>query len=369
MIQPFLVTNNLFGYIDESIPCPDPTIPATEKATTAAPQPNPSHAIWIANDAHVRMILLSTISESAYPHVQGTTSRELWLSLQRAYAPHSSSREFTLKTQLLKLEMKPDETASVYLLRAQEYSDALANIGESIKEKDLVMLVISGLREEYNGLKSTILARPTPISFQDLNGLLADHDFMVKKSPPPVAPAQAFTATSSSRPTPTIPTPSPEQLQAFHQLAAQLGLQFHSNPNPSIPPQSFYTSRPPPSRGRGFNNRRGRGAYNPPTSGQRSSFSWASTQNTVYGTCNRCGIGHIPSQCPNRDPTTIRQRPQPSANYAEHRPSTSTWLTDTGSNNHVSHDFSSIDSRTPYFGEDSLHVGNGTGLPDRKSVV
>ncbi|XP_052626864.1 protein FAR1-RELATED SEQUENCE 3-like [Lactuca sativa] len=78
--------------------------------------------------------------------------------------------------------MKADETTSTYLLRAQEYFDALANIGEPVKEKDLVILVISGLREEYNGLKSTLLARQSPTSFQDLHGLLVDHDFMIKKN-------------------------------------------------------------------------------------------------------------------------------------------------------------------------------------------
>ncbi|XP_023756593.1 uncharacterized protein LOC111905153 [Lactuca sativa] len=187
MIQPFLVTNNLFGYIDATIPCPASTLPVTEKATTADPQPNPSYAAWIANDAHVRMLLLTTISEASYPHAQGITSRDLWLSLQRVYALQSSFREYTLKTQLLKLETKLDETASVYLLRAQEYSDAISNIGEPIKEKDLVMLVISGLREEYNGLKSNLLARQTPTSFQDLNDLLADHDFMIRKTTPIVA--------------------------------------------------------------------------------------------------------------------------------------------------------------------------------------
>ncbi|KAL4561491.1 hypothetical protein LXL04_033657 [Taraxacum kok-saghyz] len=77
----------------------------------------------------------------------------------------------------------------------------------------------------------------------------------------------------------------------------------------------------------------------------------------------RCGIGHILSQCPNRDPNTMRSRQQPTANFAEHRSQNTTWLIDTGSNNHVSQDFSSLDSYTPYFGEDALHVDNGTGLP------
>ncbi|XP_076923530.1 uncharacterized protein LOC143585673 [Bidens hawaiensis] len=139
MITPFLITNDLFSYIDGSLSCP---------ATTVSNAENPEYQAWISNDAHIRMPLLSTISESSFKHVQGDTSRLLWLSLERAYAPHTSFREYTLKTQLLKIEMKPDETSAEYLTRAQEYSDALANIGEPMKDKDIVMLTISGLREE-----------------------------------------------------------------------------------------------------------------------------------------------------------------------------------------------------------------------------
>ncbi|PWA76103.1 hypothetical protein CTI12_AA220090 [Artemisia annua] len=79
------------------------------------PQDNPNYTTWISNDAHVRMLLLSTISESAFGHVQHTTtSRDLWLALERAYAPNTISREFTLKQQLLKITMKSDETPSSY---------------------------------------------------------------------------------------------------------------------------------------------------------------------------------------------------------------------------------------------------------------
>nr|GEX36054.1 hypothetical protein [Tanacetum cinerariifolium] len=39
-----------------------------------------------------------------------------------------------------------------------------------------------GLREDYNGLKSTLLARQAPTAFHELQGLLADHDYMIKQS-------------------------------------------------------------------------------------------------------------------------------------------------------------------------------------------
>ncbi|KAM0051662.1 putative RNA-directed DNA polymerase [Helianthus debilis subsp. tardiflorus] len=382
MIQPFLATHNLFGYVDGSIPCPPSTISSPGGtsssgnddaiATTVVTQPNPDHLNWLCNDAHVRMLILSTLSEQSFQHVQGTTSRELWLGLEQAYAPHTSSREFTLKTQLLKIQMKGDETSAAYLARAQEYANALANIGQPMPEKDLVMLVVAGLPEEYNGVKQSLLARQFTAVFSELPGLLADHEFLIHKPTVDTSPVQAFTAAT---------TVSPSMVQndtvaAIQQLVARLGFQLQpsTGSSQSNAPQAFYTNRIGQSSysrrrgthgGRGnrgnnnYNNNnynRNHGATNHRNPGQ---FSWASNQNTVYGTCNRCGIGHLPSQCPNRDPSTIRTR-QPSANYADYRSqASSSWLTDTGSNEHSAPDMSGFDSAEPYYGDDHLRVGNG----------
>ncbi|GKD02691.1 hypothetical protein Tco_1177665 [Tanacetum coccineum] len=116
MIEPFLITNNLMGYVDGSIPCPSKTLFVTDGATV--PKENPNYSIWVSNDANVRMLIISTISEASFRHVQGTTSHDLWLSLKKVYAHHSTSREYTLKTQLLRIKMHGDETPDAYLNRA-----------------------------------------------------------------------------------------------------------------------------------------------------------------------------------------------------------------------------------------------------------
>ncbi|GKF14938.1 nucleotide-binding alpha-beta plait domain-containing protein, partial [Tanacetum coccineum] len=108
-----------------------------------------------------------------------TTSCDLWLSLKKAYAPHSTSREYTLKTQLLSIKIHGNETPDAYLNRTQEYADALAAIGEPVKDKDLIMLVVSGLREEYNGLKLALHAW-----FECLSKALFDLGFKGSKTDP-----------------------------------------------------------------------------------------------------------------------------------------------------------------------------------------
>ncbi|GKD26519.1 nucleotide-binding alpha-beta plait domain-containing protein, partial [Tanacetum coccineum] len=179
MIEPFLITNNLMGYVDGSISCPSKTLSVTDGAT--GPKENPNYLIWISDDAHVRTLIISIISKASFHHVQGITFRDLWLSLKKAYAPHFTSREYILKTHLLRIKMHGDETPNAYLNHAQDYADALTTIGEPVKDKDLVILVISGLREEYNGLKTMITARQSPTAISELHALLSDHDYMLKK--------------------------------------------------------------------------------------------------------------------------------------------------------------------------------------------
>ena len=285
MIQPFLVTNNMFGYIDGSISCPRSTIeiPASgsgENAIPASSSINPNYTAWVANDAHVRMLLISTIAEESFNHIKGITSMDLWNHLERAYAPHTQSQEYTLKTKLLKLTMNGDETPTAYLARAQEYATDLLSIGKPFPDEDLVMLIIVGLRDEYNGLKSNLLGRQIPTTIDELPGLLSDHDYMITKHHAPgQANSQAYTVSVHSNPsTPTsssrFPPPPSTELHNLHQLAAQHGYQL----TPTVPPQANYTVRN--NRGRGSSQNIGRGrTYSPrPPPRERAQFDWAPTQ-------------------------------------------------------------------------------------------
>nr|GEV57586.1 integrase, catalytic core [Tanacetum cinerariifolium] len=227
--------------------------------------------------------------------------------------PHSTSREYTLETQLLKIEMHSDKTPDAYLNRAQKYADALAAIDEPVKDKDLVMLAVLGLREEYNGLKTTITARQSPTAFSELHALLSDHDYMLGKTRAPAPSITLSFAANYALGSPSMPEARQAQLSELTSQLSALG--FQVSPIAPYGLQAFYDVRPlnnMNNNNRGNrnnscgNNNRGRG--------NGCQFDWTSTQNIVYGTCNRCGIGHIPSQCPNCDPSTIHTCP--SANFA-----------------------------------------------------
>ncbi|GKF95309.1 nucleotide-binding alpha-beta plait domain-containing protein, partial [Tanacetum coccineum] len=162
--------------------------------------------------------------------------------------------------------------------RAQEYADALAVIGEPVKDKDLVMLVVSGLREEYNGLKTTSTARQSPIAFSELHALLSDHDHMLGKTRAPAPSITPSFAANYAVGSPSMKEPRQAQLS---ELAAQLSaLGFQVSPITPSGPQAFYSARSNNNNNRSNNNNRGnrnnsRGNNNRGRGNGRQ-FDWAS---------------------------------------------------------------------------------------------
>ncbi|GJY01867.1 putative RNA-directed DNA polymerase [Tanacetum coccineum] len=235
MIEPFLITNNLMGYVDGSIPCPSKTLSVTDGAIV--PKENPNYPIWVSNDAHVRMLIISTISEAYFRHVQ-----------------------------------------------------------------------VSGLREEYNGLKTTITAHQSPTAFRELHALLSDHDYMLGKTRAPAASITSSFAANYVVGSPSMPEARQAQLSELTAQLSALGFQV-------------------------------------------------------------CGIGHIPSQCLNRDPSTIRT--QPFANFANTRAQSSNASANwhSGANSHVTPDLEAMDNLKAYYGDDALHVGNGIDFHETFSPV
>ncbi|GJY72085.1 nucleotide-binding alpha-beta plait domain-containing protein [Tanacetum coccineum] len=185
--------------------------------------------------------------------------------------------------------MHGDEIPDAYLNRAQEYTDALAAIGEPIKDKDLVMLAVSGLREEYNGLKTTITACQSPTGFSELHALLSDHDYMLGKTRAPAPSITSFFAANYAVGSPSMPKDRQDQLSELTTQLSALG--FQVSPIAPSGPQAFYGVRPSNKNMNKNNNNHGncnnsRGNNNNNRGrGNGRQFDWASTQNTIYGTC------------------------------------------------------------------------------------
>nr|GEV70321.1 hypothetical protein [Tanacetum cinerariifolium] len=204
MIEPFLITNNLMGYVDDSTSCPSKTLSVIEGVTV--PKENPNYPIWDSNDA---------------------------------------TSEYTLKTKLLRIEMQGDETHEANLNHAQEHVDALTGIDEPVKDKDLVMLVVLGLREEYSNLKTIITTRQSPTAFSEIHARLSDHDYILRKTS---APAPSITPSFLSALVFPVSSITPVGPQAIYDApSSHNNKRSNNNNNHSNRNNSRYNS----NRGRG----------------------------------------------------------------------------------------------------------------------
>ncbi|GJZ34003.1 hypothetical protein Tco_0579439 [Tanacetum coccineum] len=161
------------------------------------------------------------------------------------------------------------------------------------------------LREEYNGLKTTITARQSPTAFSEVHALLSDHDYILGKTRAPARSITSSFATNYAVGSPSMPEARQAQLS---ELTAQLSaLGFQVSPIAPSGPQAFYGAR-------SSNNNRNNNNNN------------CGNRNNSHGNNNNQGR-------------------------------------DTGANSHVTLDLEAMDNLEAYYGDDALHVGNDKGLP------
>ncbi|GJT42763.1 nucleotide-binding alpha-beta plait domain-containing protein [Tanacetum coccineum] len=105
------------------------------------------------------------------------------------------------------------------------------------------MLSVSGLREEYNSLKTAITARQSPTAFSELHALLSDHDYMLGKTRAPAPYITSSFAANYAVGSPSMPESRQAQLS---ELTAQLSGSLQSfrkscyrPPTTIIEPTSF----------------------------------------------------------------------------------------------------------------------------------
>jgi len=96
LLASYLEGQNLFRYIDNSIPCPPKFISSTtttsstsSTTTTDSPTlvPNPNYEVLVRQDKLILSVIISTISEDILVHIVGLhTSRDVWITLEKMFA-------------------------------------------------------------------------------------------------------------------------------------------------------------------------------------------------------------------------------------------------------------------------------------------
>jgi len=170
----------------------------SDHATSALPD-------WTRMNAVVKSWLYSTISSDLAEAVieHRATAREAWLAIEGHFIGNQETRALHLDAKF-RAFAQGDLSITDYCKRFKKMADDLADLGEHVTDRTLVLNVIRGLNERYRDIGVHLRrGRPFPSFAAVRNELLLEEINMVQH---PVAPSTALVATGSSAPRQPAPT-------------------------------------------------------------------------------------------------------------------------------------------------------------------
>ena len=182
-IVPYLRGQHLFGFLDGSRPAPSPYLGLTSDGSSQ-PQPNPDHHAWLIQDQMILSALISSLSENILAYVvKCTTSRDVWLTLERMFIAHSRARTMTIRYQLSTLK-KGDLSIVDYFHTFTGLVDTLVAINQPLTEEEQISFLLAGLGSEYESFITTVHMCTELLSIETLYGhLLSQELHMVQAQP------------------------------------------------------------------------------------------------------------------------------------------------------------------------------------------
>lgn len=101
-----------------------------------------------------------------------TSSSEAWNALKKIYESKSTSRVLTLRRQIFQSSQREGESAHSFVLKVKSLNDDLACIDESIKDGELVQVMLNGLLDEHSNLVQCFAIQKSLPSVNDLQEIL-----------------------------------------------------------------------------------------------------------------------------------------------------------------------------------------------------
>jgi len=100
-----------------------------------------------------------------------TTSREVWLALERTFSSISRAKAVQIRTQLANIR-KGSLSANDYFLSIKHLVDELALAGQPLTADHIITYMLAGLGQEYDSLASIITSRSDSVTLEELYSLL-----------------------------------------------------------------------------------------------------------------------------------------------------------------------------------------------------
>jgi hypothetical protein len=350
---PILRCNDLLGIVDGSEPCPPKTL---TNAETQEQQPNPAYVLWQKRDQQLLSWIICSLTPSLVSSMYGlNTSYSAWTTLATRFASQSKSRISHLKRQLQNLQ-QGSKTCTEYLNTAKKWADQLAAGGKPVDDDDLISFITSGLNPAFNSFVTifNFSCRDKEMSFLDFQAELLSHEILLENQQQhSITPETgSFALYTNKSPNTSFHTAHPNSTRTPF---------VPSNRKPKFTPRSHPSPKFSPHVSNNTNSHQG-------NFGPRQGGSQFPTQQGTRTSCQICGKpNHSALDCYHRMDYAYQGRHPPTqlAAMMVHTNAdlgTQDWLADSGANTHITVDPNTINNPVPFEGNETVGVGNGTGL-------
>ncbi|KAI3751108.1 hypothetical protein L2E82_22154 [Cichorium intybus] len=161
-------------HIDASFKPPSKT-PSSSTATEADKTKAASEfETWSRLDAIVLQWIYSTISNDLLHTIlkPNTTASQAWTALENIFQDNQSTRAVYLDSKFVSTRLDHHPNISSYCQAMKMLADQLANVGNPVSNQRLVLQLIVGLNESYEGV-AMIIQQTTPLpDFYDVRSKL-----------------------------------------------------------------------------------------------------------------------------------------------------------------------------------------------------
>ncbi|KAJ8754123.1 hypothetical protein K2173_002021 [Erythroxylum novogranatense] len=153
---------NMLGYIHGTLASPLQFLDS-EKQTC-----NPAYTLWWWQDQNLISAILGSCSKCIQPIISlVASSKEAWERLLHSYANSSRTRIISLKAKLAQTS-KGTKPVAEFLNEMRSITGELALIQNPISDEDLIVHIITQLRDEYNPIVAALKVRESSIDFLEL---------------------------------------------------------------------------------------------------------------------------------------------------------------------------------------------------------
>ncbi|KAJ9542336.1 hypothetical protein OSB04_028842 [Centaurea solstitialis] len=238
--------------------------PTTGSSSTTLKDEDPE--LWSTLDATVLQWIYATISNDLLHTIlePDSTAMEAWNRLRDIFQDNKNSRAVTLEQEFSNTIMEDFPNASAYCQKLKVLSDQLKNVGAPVSNNRLVLQMVAGLTEAYNGVGTVIRqSDPLPPFYQARSMLMLEEAGLTNKaSHTATTNSVMLNTTKDLEDTPNTDTGS------VHRTSSNGRGSRRGPPNRSSGPlRDNRGRRGGLSQGRGYGTRRGGGPNSGPSGG------------------------------------------------------------------------------------------------------